>query len=88
MNIDSPLNGRTSVRILSRWKYPKCSRVRIGLIEIKSVADSCTEPRISMGRQVLGTASALRLVARLNVALAVGFLAYDATSIGMCMIEE
>jgi hypothetical protein len=41
-----------------------------------------------MGRKVLGTASALRMVARANVVLAVGFLAYDATSIGMCLAEE
>jgi hypothetical protein len=45
-------------------------------------------PRVQMSRQVLGTASALRLVARLNVVLAVGFLAYDATSIGMCVAED
>ena len=45
-------------------------------------------PRISMGRRVLGTASALRMVARANVVLAVGFLAYDATSIGMCMARN
>jgi hypothetical protein len=43
---------------------------------------------MQMSRQVFGTASALRLVARLNVVLAAGFLAYDAASIGVCMAED